>query len=100
DDHRRLTAAEFTGQVELVETNFARLPRAVIEGTIDVGIWHAVDLLIPLEAAGLEGTQLTKPEAIALAAELSNAVVVASKDTEVGAVLGRIDLESLRATPP
>jgi hypothetical protein len=100
DDHRRLTAAEFTGQVELMETNFARLPRAVIEGTIDVGIWHAVDLLIPLEAAGLEGRQLTKPEAIALATELSSAVVVACKDTEVGAVLGRIDLEALRATPP
>jgi hypothetical protein len=100
DDHRRLTAAEFTGRVELVETNFARLPRAVLEGAVDTGIWHSVDLLIPLDAAGLEVRQLTKPRAIALATELSNAVVVARKDTEVGAVISRIDLQALRAAAP
>jgi hypothetical protein len=99
-DHRRLTAAEFTGQIELVETNFARLPRAVLEGVVDTGIWHSVDLLIPLEAAGLEVRQLTKPQAITLATELSSAVVVACKNTEVGAVLGRIGLNALRAAPP
>ncbi len=100
DDHRRLTAAEFTGHVELVETNFARLPRAVLEGAVDTGIWHSVDLLIPLDAAGLEVRQLTRPQSIALATELSNAVVVARKDTEVGAVVSRIDLQALRAAAP
>jgi hypothetical protein len=83
-----------------VETNFARLPRAVLEGAVDTGIWHSVDLLIPLDAAGLEVRQLTRPQAIALATELSNAVVVARKDTEVGAVVSRIDLQALRAEAP
>jgi hypothetical protein len=100
DDHRRLTAAEFTGRVELVETNFARLPRAVLDGVVDTGVWHSLDLLIPLAAAGLETRQLARPEALALATELSSAVVVACKDTEIGAVLGRIDLNALRAAAP
>ncbi|MGP4014667.1 YhfZ family protein [Saccharopolyspora sp. 5N708] len=98
EDHRRLTRAQFpAAEHEFVETDFTAIPRAVLAGTIDAGIWHAVESLIPLDLAGLATTQLSDPAARTLARDISGAVLVAGADTVVGALLSRADLAELRA---
>ncbi|MFI6348683.1 YhfZ family protein [Streptomyces sp. NPDC050560] len=90
DDHQRLTRAQFPpGTAEYVETDFTHVPRAVLLGEIDAGVWHTVDSLIPLDAAGLAVSPLTRPEALALADAISPAVVVATADSIPGVLLER-----------
>ncbi|WP_159011878.1 YhfZ family protein [Streptomyces sp. NRRL F-5123] len=90
DDHRRLTEAQFPPNgVEYVEADFTQVPRAVLLGTIDTGVWHTVDTLIPLEAAGLRTTPLSTPKALQLAAAISAAVLVATEDNLPGILLER-----------
>jgi hypothetical protein len=90
DDHRRLTEAQFPSDgVEYVETDFTQVPRAVLLGTIDTGVWHTVDTLIPLEAAGLRTAPLSTPEALRLVGAISAAVVVATEDNLPGILLER-----------
>ncbi|MEB8336929.1 YhfZ family protein [Streptomyces endophyticus] len=90
DDHRRLTRAQFPPDgVEYVETDFTQVPRAVLEATIDTGVWHTVDTLIPLEAAGLRTTPLSTEPACTLADAISPAVLVATTDNLAGVLLER-----------
>ena len=95
DDHERLTRAEFAdASAEFVPTDFRRLPVAVLEGEIDTGIWHRVELLITPEQAGLEvrpiGRATTK-----LSTELSTATLVACAATPGAALLRDIDAAEL-----
>lgn len=97
DDHQRLTRAEFAaGGGEFVETEFTAIPRAVLEGTIDAGVWHTVQSLIPLDLAGLAIAPLSTVAAQRLAAEISGAVLIAEADSVPGAVLGNVDVSALR----
>ncbi|MEW2544685.1 YhfZ family protein [Streptomyces sp. NPDC047002] len=90
DDHRRLTHAQFPpGTVRYVETDFTHVPRAVLLGGIDTGVWHTVDSLIPLDAAGLAVAPLSAPGALALADAVSPAVLVAAADNIPGVLLER-----------
>ncbi|WP_405667586.1 hypothetical protein OG379_36790 [Streptomyces sp. NBC_01166] len=90
DDHQRLTHAEFPeGVGRYVPTDFTSVPRAVLLGEIDAGIWHTVDSLIPLDAAGLTTTPLTRPDAVELARAISAAVLVATQDNIPGVLLSR-----------
>lgn len=54
-DHTELTRAEFpdVSGLRLVPCRFTDVPRSVLEGTIDAGIWHRVRTAIPPELAGL-----------------------------------------------
>ncbi|MEU9059792.1 YhfZ family protein [Streptomyces sp. NPDC048430] len=88
-DHQRLTHAEFPeGAGRYVPTDFRSVPRAVLLGEIDAGIWHTVDSLLPLDAAGLT-TPLNAPDAVALARVISAAVLVATQDNIPGVLLSR-----------
>ncbi|MFJ8752442.1 YhfZ family protein [Streptomyces sp. NPDC102441] len=90
DDHQRLTHAEFPeGAGRYVPTDFTSVPRAVLLGEIDAGIWHTVDSLIPLDAAGLAVSPLTRPEAVDLARAISAAVLVATQGNIPGVLLSR-----------
>ncbi|WP_328323101.1 MULTISPECIES: YhfZ family protein [unclassified Streptomyces] len=103
DDHQRLTHAEFPeGAGRYVPTDFTSVPRAVLLGRIDVGIWHTVDSLIPLDAAGLTVAPLTRPDAVELARALSAAVLVATRDNIPGVLLSRATEEGrdLLTAPP
>jgi len=96
-DHQRLTRAEFgDGTVEYVRTDFTRIPRAVLAGDIDTGVWHTVDSLIPLDLVGLRTDALRSAAAQELEREISGAVLAARTDTVVGALLGRMDADDLR----
>lgn len=98
-DHQRLTHAEFDGVpggVRYVETDFTYLPRAVLRGEVDTGVWHVVDSLIPLDLVGLRTEPLAAPDAVALEKEISSAVLAARDDSITGALLGRIDHRELR----
>ncbi len=100
DDHRRLTHAEFPGgSGRYVETEFTRVPRAVLLGEIDAGIWHIVDSLIPLDAAGLAVSPLTRPAAVSLADDIAPAVLVATTDNIPGILLARSLAEDPALTP-
>lgn len=100
DDHKRLTRAEFPpGSGQHVETDFTHVPRAVLLGEIDAGIWHTVDSLIPLDAAGLTVAPLRRPEAVALADRISPAVLVATRDNIPGILLARSLTEDPSLTP-
>lgn len=80
------------------EVPFPEIPAAVLRGDIDVGLWHLVPSVIPLELAGLDAAPVD-PEAFAGAwAEASAAVVVASdRRPELRAVLERIDVDRIVA---
>ena len=66
-----------------VPTDFTSVPRAVLLGEIDAGIWHTVDSLIPLDAAGLTTTPLTRPDAVELARAISAAVLWRPRTTSL-----------------
>lgn len=91
DDHQRLTRAQFpVDEHTYVTTDFTLVPRALVEGRIDAGIWHTVDTLIPLEAVGLSLSPLSRPEASELAEHISGAVLVARADSIPGILLTRL----------
>lgn len=104
DDHQRLTHAEFPeGAGRYVPTDFTSVPRAVLLGEIDAGIWHTVDSLIPLDAAGLTVAPLSRPDAVELARAISAAVLVATRDNIPGVLLARAANEGrdlLTTSPP
>ncbi|MCA1218664.1 YhfZ family protein [Streptomyces sp. 8L] len=107
DDHRRLTHAQFPpGSARYVETDFTHVPRAVLLGEIDTGVWHTVDSLIPLDAAGLAVSPLSRPESLALADAISPAVLVAATGNIPGILLARaaqqgaLDSRGSESAPP
>lgn len=98
-DHRRLTHAQFDGQpgVEYLETDFTHIPRAILQDSIDTGVWHTVDSLIPLDLVGLDTDPLDGAKATALEDQISGAVLAARADSVIGALLTRIGADVLRA---
>jgi hypothetical protein len=93
-DHVRLTEAEFPPGPEhrYVECDFPGMPVAVLEGRVDVGIWHRALLLIPPQLAGLALDPLRRTEAVDARRELSGAVVLfGSPRPEVAVVCRDLD---------
>ncbi|MQA11743.1 MAG: hypothetical protein GEU98_24975 [Pseudonocardiaceae bacterium] len=80
-DHQRLTMAEFPddGSWEYVDCRFPDIPAAVLEGRIDAGVWHRMELLVPLHLAGLAERPLRSERAIEARTALSSAVLLADR---------------------
>lgn len=97
-DHVALTHAEFppADGYTYVECDFVRMPAAVLERRVDVGVWHRLVLVIPLSSVGVEYRPLSRPAARALRRGLSNAVLVYRKDSaEVAAVLRQLEISAI-----
>lgn len=99
-DHRALTYAEFppTAGYEYVECDFVRMPAAVLERQVDVGVWHRLVLVIPLASVGVSYRALRQPTARTLRRAISSAVLVHPRDSEeVGALLHQLDVSAMRS---
>lgn len=81
-DHRSLTLAEYppSSRVEYVNCGFPTIPVDVIEGTIDVGLWHEAPTMFKPEHCGLEISSLTSLSAKALRRSLSEAMFLVRAD--------------------
>jgi hypothetical protein len=99
-DHAALTEAEFQRArgYAFVACRFPEIPVAVLDGRVDVGIWHRVLLLISPELAGLVARPLREPAALDARRELSPGVLVwASARPEVTALCRSLDGDAIRA---
>ena len=97
-DQTRLTRAEFPDGLgyEYVEVDFPRIPLAILQGKVDVGLWHDVQTLIPPHVAGLEVGELQRPESIAILKTSSAANVVTSPlRSELASVMPLLELEGI-----
>lgn len=98
-DHVRLTEAEFPPERghRYVECDFPSMPVAVLEGRVDVGIWHRAILLIPPQLAGLKVEPLRESASIETRRALSSAVALFStRRPEVAAVCRALDGGAVR----
>lgn len=97
-DHVTLTETEFppADGYRFVECDFPHMPVAVAEGRVDVGIWHKMHLLIPLDLANVAHRPLQSPAARGAREELSRAVLVYEQARpEVAAVPSAMDLSAV-----
>lgn len=100
-DHRALTLAEFPddGAHQYVDCRFPDIPAAVLEGRIDAGVWHRMELLVPLHLTGLVERPLRTAGAERVRAELSNAVLLADRHNALtAALLAELDVGTVRKT--
>lgn len=98
-DQVELTEAEFPPELgyQYVEWSFPRAPVAVARGIADVAVWHKMELLIPLELAGLTSRSLRRPEALAVRESLSEAILLMpSSRPELSALFGYLDTGAVR----
>lgn len=93
-DQEALTRAEFpeSAQCKYVSCRFPRVPVALLKGEADVGVWHTVQTLIPIELTGLQTTPLRRPAAVKLEQRLSEAVMVLGDRPEISALFKWLDL--------
>lgn len=92
EDHARLTRAVFGDRdVEFVPYPFTTIPRGVLLGDVDAGIWHQVDTLIPLGAVGLDIQPLTVPGDPGLIDRISGAVLLTRPSGPVAALFAEFD---------
>lgn len=91
-DHRIISEAEF-GPLDdriTVPVPFPQVPRALLEGRIDAGVWHEMLLVVSPELAGIAVTPLTE-HGEASVEGLTHAVVVRRTDDAcLAAVLSAI----------
>lgn len=98
-DHVALTEAEFPAGVDrFVTCRFHEIPAAILEGRIDVGVWHRQLTLISPELTGL----LVRPMLVSIteslgADALDAALCAAGGDAAVASVVGRLDTSLIRA---
>ena len=101
EDHRRLTKAAFAGRdVEFVSCPFTIVPRAVLLRDVDAGVWHRVDSLIPLDAAGLRVEPLAIPEDPGLIDRISGAVLLTRPTGPAAALFREVDAITLPEASP
>lgn len=94
-DQARLTELEFPadGDFTYVEVDFPRVPVAILDGRVDVGIWHEMQTLISPRMAGLNVGALKRPAALELLAQSSAAVlIVSTARPELHTVVKSVDL--------
>jgi hypothetical protein len=80
-DHAAITDVVFSRtEFTYVEVPFPLIPRRILEGVIDTGVWHRVNTLIPPETAGLGVRPLSAAERSELPANLFSAAVAWRRD--------------------
>jgi hypothetical protein len=79
-DHAALTLVAFPRSEghQYLPTTFPGVPRAVLSGEVDAGVWHIARSVVPLRLTGLRLDPLSDPAAVDLAGVLSPAVLVGS----------------------
>jgi hypothetical protein len=79
-DHARFTKLEFpeVDGYQYVDIDFPRVPVAILDGRVDVGVWHEMQTLITPQLAGLQVRPLRNPSSVADLAASSSAVVLVS----------------------
>lgn len=96
-DHATLTMAALplsAGHAYL-PTTFTGVPRAVLTGAVDAGVWHIASSVVPLRLTGLRFDRLTDA-AVEWAGTLSPAVLVGSaRRPELRPVIAGLDLAGL-----
>jgi hypothetical protein len=98
-DHQQLTFAEFPPgpSVEHIECAFTTMPASILEGRVDVGIWHRVAVLVPLHLTGLVLGSTLKVETRRVLSRISAAELIWSKTRpEMGTVLAALNLSAVR----
>ena len=97
-DHAALTMITFPRSAghEYLPTTFTGVPRAVLTGDVDAGVWHIARSVVPLRLTGLRLEPLGDPAALELARLLSPAVLVGSPGRpELRPVIGGLGLADL-----
>lgn len=98
DDHVRLTAAEFpeSRDIEYVDLAYNSLPSAILQGSVDTGVWHRTLLPAPLDSLGLVERPL---ETRTVLKTMSAAALVIRRDDEsMRRLLSRVDMSTVEAT--
>jgi hypothetical protein len=73
------------------------MPVALLDGRVDLGLWHRAMLLIPPQLAGLRVEPLREPASLEARRELSAAVVLYSRSRpEVAAVCRALEGVAVR----
>ena len=97
-DHASLTMVAFPPSAghEYLPTTFPGVPRAVLSGEADAGVWHIARSVVPLRLTGLRLDPFSDPAAVELARVLSPAVLVGTPDRpELRPVIAGLDLGGL-----
>jgi len=97
-DHAALTKVAYPRSEghQYVPTSFPGVPRAVLSGDVDAGVWHIARSVVPLRLVGLRLNPLSDPAAVELARVLSPAVLVGSPNRpELRPVIAGLDLVGL-----
>lgn len=97
-DHAALTRTAFPRSAghAYVPTTFTGVPRAVLTGDVDAGVWHIARSVVPPRLAGLRLDPLTDPATMELARALSPAVLVGSPSRpELAPVIAALTLDGL-----
>lgn len=98
-DHQLLTEREFASVPHtLVDCHFVSAPAAVLAGTVDAAVWHAMPTVIPPELAGLRLRPLSDSTR-AGAIDVARAVLVSRNlDAGVSALLRLVSGEEVAIT--
>ena len=93
-DHVQLTEAEF-GHLEdtsYVDCQFPKVPAEILAGRIDVGIWHRIILLVPLQLMGISAAPISRATRALLDTRSAASIVFPKKNLELGTALDFVDL--------
>jgi hypothetical protein len=94
-DHLELSRAEYneTTEIEFVDCQFPKVPAEILAERIDVGIWHRMMLIVPLELMGLAAHPLSPSAAALLTSRSAASIVFSQTNLELTKVLDYVDLE-------
>lgn len=98
DDHVRLTAAEFppAPNITYVDLPYMSLPNAVLQGEVDIGVWHRALMPAPLATLGLDGRPLSNPKITDVLDTMSAAsLVVRSEDAALLQLFNQVSLDAV-----
>lgn len=93
-DHVALTYAQFprSERFSFVPCRFQSIPAGILASTIDVGVWHEMALLIPLDLVGIDSQPMNGADSELTRASLSAAVLAYhAEDAVVGEILSHVD---------
>ena len=93
-DHVELTEAEFghLKDVSYVDCPFPKVPAEILAGRIDVGIWHRIMLLVPLNLMGISSEAISPATKALLDSRSAASIVFPKTNLELGTALDFVDL--------
>lgn len=97
-DHVMLTRAEFplSDGFEHVACDYVQVPTAILRGIVDFGVWHRMQLLVPLDLIGISTSSLSRAETLHVRDRLAGAVmVVRAGRREFHSLLAEIDRSAI-----